>query len=112
MGIIFKSIVSNVKETLAPDSARVVVSYNHVGRRTLTPEIVKEAMTVFILYVITYVIGALVGIAHRVRSHSRNLRVGGHDVQRRHHHVGGGPGMAGTLELFYIFQMWLAAWSS
>ena len=51
---IFKSIVSNVKETLAPDSARVVVSYNHVGRRTLTPEIVKEAMTVFILYAVSY----------------------------------------------------------
>lgn len=96
MGIIFKSIVSNVKETLAPDSARVVVSYNHVGRRTLTPEIVKEAMTVFILYVITYVIGALVGIAHRVRGHSRNLRVGGHDVQRRHHHVGGGARHGGN----------------
>ena len=106
MGIIFKSIVSNVKETLAPDSARVVVSYNHVGRRTLTPEIVKEAMTVFILYVITYVIGALVGIAHGFEaipaiSESVAMTSNGGIITSV-----AGPGMAGTLELFYIFQMW------
>lgn len=106
IGIIFKSIVSNVKETLAPDSARVVVSYNHVGRRTLTPEIVKEAMTVFILYVITYVIGALVGIAHGFEaipaiSESVAMTSNGGIITSV-----AGPGMAGTLELFYIFQMW------
>ena len=33
MGLIIKSLVATVKETLAPDSARVVVSYNHLGRR-------------------------------------------------------------------------------
>ena len=106
MGIIFKSIVANVKETLAPDSARVVVSYNHLGRRVLTPDIVKEAMTVFILYVITYVVGALVGIAH-----------GGEAIPAIFESVAmtsnGGittslaqPGMPATLELFYILQMW------
>ncbi len=106
MGIILKSIVANVKEALAPDSARVVVAYSHLGRRVLTPSIVKEAMTVFILYVITYVIGALVGIAH-----------GGEAIPAIFESVAmtsnGGivtslaqPGMAPTLELFYIFQMW------
>ena len=106
VGIIFKSIVSTVKETLAPDSARVVVSYYHVGRRVLSPEVVKEAMTVFVLYVITYAIGALVGIAH------------GYDAPQAIFESvamasNGGvitglvtPGMPATLELFYIFQMW------
>ena len=112
MGIIFKSIVSNVKEALAPDSARVVVSYNHVGRRTLTPEIVKEAMTAFIMAVggasgstaggIKFSVRDHLryrragGHCTRVRGHSRNLRVGGHDVQRRHHHVGGGARHGGN----------------
>ena len=106
VGIIYKSIVSTVKEALAPDSARVVVDYNHVGRRVLTPEIVKEAMTVFILFVITYALGALVGIAH------------GYDATQAIFESvamtsNGGlitglacPGMPVTLELFYIFQMW------
>lgn len=106
VGIIYKSIVSTVKEALAPDSARVVVDYTHVGRRVLSPEVVKEAMTVFILFVVTFALGALVGIAH------------GYDaMQSTFESVAmtsnGGlitglaaPGMPVTLELFYIFQMW------
>lgn len=106
MGIIFKSMVSTVKEALAPDSARVVVDYNHVGRRVLTPEVVKEAMTVFVLFVVTYAIGALVGIAHgyeatqavfeSVAMTSNGGLVSGIVT----------PGMPLSLELFYIFQMW------
>lgn len=107
VGIIFKSIVVTIKEALAPDSARVVVSYSHVGRRILTPVVAKEAMTVFILYVITYAIGALVGIAH------------GYDASQAIFESvamtsNGGiitglatSGMPATLELFYIFQMWV-----
>lgn len=106
VGLIYKSIVSTIKEALAPDSARVVVAYNHVGRRVLSPEIVKEAMTVFILFVVTYALGALVGIAH------------GYDATQAIFESvamtsNGGlitglatPGMPFTLELFYIFQMW------
>ena len=107
VGVIFKSVVATIKEALAPDTARVVVAYNHVGRRILTPEVVKEAMTVFILYVVTYVIGALVGIAH------------GYDATQAIFESvamtsNGGiitglatPGMPVTLELFYMFQMWV-----
>lgn len=107
MGIIAKSIVQTVKQAVSPDSARVVESYYHVGRRILTPETVKEAMTVFVLYVVTYVIGALVGIAH------------GYDATQSIFESiamvsNGGlitglatPGMPPTLEVFYIFQMWV-----
>ena len=106
MGIIFKSIVANVKEALAPDSARVVVDYTHLGRRVLSPQVVKEAMTVFILYVITYVIGALVGIAHNYEAipaifESVAMTSNGGLVTSL-----ATPGMPPTLELFYIFQMW------
>ena len=106
IGIIFKSIVSTVKEALAPDSARVVVSYYHVGRRILSPEVVKEAMTVFVLYVITYAVGALVGIAHGYEAPQAIFE----SVAMASN---GGvitglvtPGMPASLELFYIFQMW------
>lgn len=107
VGIIAKSIVSTIKEAVSPDSATVVVAYNHIGRRILTPNVVKEAMTIFILYVITYVIGAMVGIAH------------GYDATQAIYESvcmtsNGGlitglasPGMPATLELFYIFQMWV-----
>lgn len=106
VGIIFKSIVSTIKEALAPDSARVVVSYNHIGRRMLSPGIVKEAMTVFILYVVTYVIGALVGIAH---GYGATQAIFESVAMTSNGGITTGlvtAGMPVSLELFYIFQMW------
>ncbi len=106
IGMIGKSILATIKEAVSPDSARVVVSYTHAGRRILTPSIVREAMTVFILYVITYAIGTVVGIAH------------GYDATQAIFESvamtsNGGIitglatlGMPPTLEIFYIFQMW------
>ena len=107
VGIIAKSIVATIKETVAPDSARVVVSYNHLGRRILTPEAVKEAMTVFILYVTTYAIGTLVGIAH---GFDANQAIFESVAMTSNGGITTGlaaPGMPWTLELFYIFQMWV-----
>ena len=106
VGIIFKSIVSTVKEAVSPSSARVVVSYNHLGRRVLSSDAVKEAMTVFVLFVITYSVGALVGIAHGYEASQAIME----SVSMT---SSGGiitgivtPGMSPSLEAFYIFQMW------
>ena len=106
VGIIFKSIVSTVKEAVSPSSARVVVSYNHLGRRVLSSDAVKEAMTVFLLFVITYSVGALVGIAHGYEASQAIME----SVSMTSN---GGiitgivtPGMSPSLEAFYIFQMW------
>ena len=106
VGIIFKSIVATIKEALAPDSARVAVAYSHVGRRMLSPGIVKEAMTVFILYVITYTVGALVGIAH---GYDATQAIFESVTMASNGGVTTGlvtTGMPVSLELFYIFQMW------
>ena len=106
VGIIFKSIVATVKEAVSPSSARVVVSYNHLGRRVLSSDAVKEAMTVFVLFVITYSVGALVGIAHGYEASQAIME----SVSMTSN---GGivtgivtPGMSPSLETFYIFQMW------
>lgn len=106
VGIIFKLIVSTVKEAVSPSSARVVVSYNHLGRRVLSSDAVKEAMTVFVLFVITYSVGALVGIAHGYEASQAIME----SVSMTSN---GGiitgivtPGMSPSLEAFYIFQMW------
>lgn len=106
VGIIFESIVSTVKEAVSPSSARVVVSYNHLGRRVLSSDAVKEAMTVFVLFVITYSVGALVGIAHGYEASQAIME----SVSMTSN---GGiitgivtPGMSPSLEAFYIFQMW------
>lgn len=64
LAVIAKSIAVTCREALVPDSARVVVEYNHFGRRRLDEGVVKEAMTVFVLFAITCAAGALVGVAH------------------------------------------------
>jgi trk system potassium uptake protein TrkH len=63
IGIIAKGIVARIKDVLSPKSARNTTSYQHLGRHLLSSEITGAAMTIAILYVITYVIGALAGIA-------------------------------------------------
>lgn len=106
IGIIAKSIVSTIKQTIAPDSARVVVSYYHIGRRILSSDVVKEAMTVFVLYVITYAIGSLVGIAH---GYDATQAIFESVAMTSNGGITTGlaaSGMPWSLELFYLFQMW------
>ena len=106
IAVIIKSVVSTVKETISPDSARVVVSYNHVGRRILTADVVKEAMTVFVLYVITYAIGAFVGIAH---GYEATQAIFESVAMASNGGITSGlcsQGMPITLELFYMLEMW------
>ena len=106
MGLILKAIVARVKDTLAPDSARVVVSYRHLGRQRLTSEDAEEAMTIFMLFVAAFVAGTLVGVAY------------GYDALRAIYESvcmasNGGltsgiasPGMPTGLQMVYIFEMW------
>lgn len=105
VGMIAKSFISTIKEAVSPDSATVVVSYNHIGRRILTANVVKEAMTIFILYVITYTLGALVGIAHGFEAQQAIF-----DSVAMTSNGGltaglAKSGMPASLEIFYIFQM-------
>jgi trk system potassium uptake protein TrkH len=106
LGIISKSIKATIKETLAPDSARVAVDYFHLGRRRVSPEIVQEAMGVFALYVITYVIGSLIGIAHGYEASQAIFE----SVSMTSN--GGltsgilAKDMPVSLEIVYIIQMW------
>ncbi len=105
VGLIFKSIVATIKQTLAPDSARTQVTYNHLGRQTVSEGAVKEAMTVTMLFIVTYLIGGIIGIAY------------GYDATQAIFESiamtsnGGlstivGSGMPVGLEIIYMLQMW------
>lgn len=106
MGTLVKSIVATIKETISPDSARVVVAYNHVGRRVVTPSLVREATTVLLLYGFTYVIGSLMGIA---AGYDASKAVFESVAMASNGGITSGivvPGMSPSLELFYLFEMW------
>ncbi len=106
LAILGKSIVATLKETLAPDTARITISYQHIGRRPVTPDIVREATTVLILYGTTYIAGALVGIAS---GYDASQAIFESVAMASNGGITSGivvPGMAWHLELFYLLEMW------
>lgn len=64
VGLAYKTIVSTVKEQIAPDSAKVSTSYFHLGRRIVDKEMAQNSLVVTILFIFTYIIGCIVGIAY------------------------------------------------
>ena len=101
-----KSIIMMVKEANAPDSARVVVSYYHLGRRPVDAALVREATTVVSIYVITYIIGALIAIAH---GYEASQAIFDSISMASNGGLTSGvvaPGMPLSLKLFFILEMW------
>ena len=64
VGLIIKGIGLSIRRVLQPRSAQVNATYNHIGRHQLAPEVLSSALIVTSLYVIGYLVGALVGIAY------------------------------------------------
>ena len=62
IGIIAKTIVQTVREALVPDHVRPRTFYYHMGRKLLTPDLASSALTIFLMYILTFAIGAVVGI--------------------------------------------------
>ena len=80
--------------------------YYRLGRRRVSADIVKEAMTVFVLYVSTYTIGALVGIAH---GYDATQSIFESVAMASNGGISSGvcsQGMPASLELFYMLEMW------
>ena len=106
IGLIAKSLVSTIKETLSPERARVSVSFFHIRKQVLSTDIARGAMTVSALFILTFLIGSLVGIAHGYEAThaifesvamASNGGLSSGIVTR---------GMPVTLEMIYIVQMW------
>ena len=64
VGIIFKAIVQYIRQAIAPDRARPRTFFNYHGRQLLTPSLISSAMTILLMYVVTYAIGAIAGVIY------------------------------------------------
>lgn len=60
--VAIKTFVSEVRRVLMPSSAREVIRYYHLGQRTLTGELSRNAMIVFLLFMLTYLVGGMAGV--------------------------------------------------
>jgi len=64
IGIAFKTLVHDVKRILLPESALVVTTYHAGKRRTLRDETSRAATTVLLLFLVTHLFGAMVGLLY------------------------------------------------
>lgn len=107
IGIIARSIVQTVRTALAPDKARPRTFFYHRGKQLLTPELVSSAMTIMLLYIATYAVGAVIGVMHGYDalpaifesvSAASNTGLSAGITQ---------ASMPATLKVTYILEMWL-----
>jgi trk system potassium uptake protein TrkH len=64
IGITVRAIVNQIREVLLPEGAVVGTGFIQAGRRRLTPQLAQAAMTISLLYVALFLVGAGVGMAY------------------------------------------------
>ena len=106
LGIIAKSAYETMKNNMSADSIRNVSSYFHLGKQMLGEGEVKNAMTVTMFYLVTYLIGALAGIAlgyDAISAISESVAMASNTGV-----TSGitGVGMPLTLKFVYMGEMW------
>jgi trk system potassium uptake protein len=106
VGIAAKGLWQDVRRLLMPESALVVTTYHSQRRHILRDDQIRSAMTVLLLYLLTYIGGGLLGLfygyeftASMFESTSATANVG--------LSVGMvGPELETPLKVVYIAQMW------
>ena len=64
VGLIVKSVANQTKQLLLPEGALVSTRYFQSGRQRLTPALAQSVMTVALLYVALYLVGAGVALGY------------------------------------------------
>lgn len=107
VGLTLKVLRDQVRQMLLPQRAVVPQGYHQGGRRLLTPALAQGVLTVSLLYVALYLVGAGVGIAH-----GADLQAALFESVSAGANVGlsvglTDPSMPAALQLTYMAQMWL-----
>jgi trk system potassium uptake protein TrkH len=108
VGLVAKGVVQDVRRILLPRSAVAVARY-HTGRdHLLTGRTVRAAATILLLYVLTYLAGALVALAYGRWGITETLFESVSAAANVGLSVGiAEPGMPAALQVVYVLQMWL-----
>lgn len=106
LSIITRSIFATIRQTASADSAVVISKYYHVGKRVINDAAVKEAMTIFALFIVMYAVGTLTAIAYGYEATSA---IFDSVAMASNGGLTSGivaPDMPAGLELLYILMMW------
>jgi trk system potassium uptake protein TrkH len=106
VGILAKSLFLNIKKSLAPNSAMVLMRYRHLEERILTPQVTSTVTTIFLLYLATYMLGGVAGAAY-----GNGVAEAAFESVSATANSGLSIGITSAsmpvgLKLIYMFQMW------
>lgn len=108
IGITFKALVADVRRLLLPESALVVATYHSQRRRILRDDLVRGATTILLLYVVTYLAGAIIGLFYGDWDVTETIFESVSAASNAGLSVGiAAPEMPVGLQVTYIVQMWL-----
>jgi trk system potassium uptake protein len=108
VGIAFKSVVHDIRKLLMPESALVVTTYRMGRRQILRDQTVRAATSVLLLFVISFFVGALVGLAYGEFDITQTLFESVSVGANIGISIGVvGPDMPRGLQAIYLVQMWL-----
>jgi trk system potassium uptake protein len=108
IGIAFKTLVHDIKRILLPESALVVTTYHAGRRRILRDDTSRAATSVLLLFVLTYLIGAVVGLVYGEFDITQTLFESVSVGSNIGISIGVvSPDMPDGLMAVYIVQMWL-----
>lgn len=109
IGLTVKGAVQDVRRLLLPESAMVVASYHAGGgRRVLRDRTLRAATTLLLLYIVTYLAGAGVGLLYGRWEITETLFESVSAAANVGLSVGiVDPAMPNGLKLTYLLQMWL-----
>ena len=108
VGLTLKALLADVRRILLPESAVVVATYHSGRKRILRDDLVRGATTVLLLYIGTYLGGAMVGLFYGTWDVTETLFESVSMAANGGLSVGiAAPGMPVLLQLVYLVQMWL-----
>lgn len=107
MGIIFKALWQDVKRIVSPETAVIVQKFHHIRDTVLTEKHVRSAMLIALLYVFSYALGTVVGVAY-----GYPIPAALFDAVSAGSNTGLSAGVTAAtmptlLKLTYIFEMWV-----
>ncbi|HSK22796.1 MAG TPA: potassium transporter TrkG [Egicoccus sp.] len=108
VGVTAKTLIHDVRKLLNPESAVVVTTYN-AGRRTiLRDDMARAATTVLLLFIVTYLLGAMVGLTYGDYDITQTLFESVSAAANMGLSIGvTAPDMPRGLMAVYFVQMWL-----
>lgn len=106
VGIIFKSLMADIKKTIMPESSVVSTKYHHVKDSYLNDGLVKGVMSITVLFAATYLFAGVLGTLYGY-DFLQSMFEGASALSDSGLSCGiTNPAMPDVMKAFYIFFMW------